>query len=406
MKILYYMPRCSAGDLLADYTDCLVSALADKATVIVASSQKEAIDRLRSERPDILHVHHCWRCLTASVLREARRQGVATVLSPHHQLAPYALRHEHRLEKQVRRLAYERRTVMSYDALLVTSDRERQQLLDSHWHDRIDVVRPATLTAAISPEDMAQQMLAFYRKVMDTRYQLLMTEEEHLALETLLHVGTLHDSSRRQVSHERILQLRSLTPAAWRRIMLMADDEDITGAVTMAIEVMQIEMPDINAQAIDRFPLRHPKTKGSLPRKLLIVNPLRKSKIKEELDEQPQELQLVITDIINAETLLREHHLSLRHLSELFETLRYTDFDEDELQIALHHLGLKRFAERLTAVLATLLSLDEGYQPTDLRTDKTTRRYIQQITNRINACTHKSNVTTNTSNSSPAPSQP
>lgn len=381
MKILHYIPRVSAGDMLADYVDAIVRSTADKATVSVASSQKAVLEQLRAEKPDILHLHLCWRWLTKGIQKEAHRLGCAVVLSPHNQLGDYATRHEQRLTKKLRKLAYEQRVASNCDALLATSDRERQQLLNNHWHDRIDVVLPSILNSHVAEGDMGEQLLRFYGKVSDTRYQLLMTDDEHQALQTLLYVGTLHDPMKRQVSHERILQLRQLKPIQWRRMMLMADDEDIRGAVDIAINAMQIDAPDISTDGIARFSLRHPKKKGSLPRNLLVDNPIRKNKIKEELEELPEDLQLVLTDLINAHHLLAEGHLSMRHLSELFETLRYTDFDEDQYNITLRHLGMHRFAERMTAVLATLMQLDEGFQPTPPRMDKTTQRYIQHITN-------------------------
>lgn len=371
-----------AGDLLADHIEALVRATGDKADVSVASSQKAAIDAIRAEHPDILHVHGSWRWLTRSVVRAAEQAGCATILSPHHELDPYPTRHEKCVRKTMRRLLYERSLTHRYDALMVSTERERQQLIDHRWHDRIGIVPASILDATCTEAEMGERAMAFYQKVCDTRYELLMTDDEHTCLQTLLHVGTLHDPSRRQVSHERILLLRQLKPSQWRRMMLMADDEDIRQTIDVAIGVMQIDAPDIDAEAIDRFDCMHPKTKGALPRKLLTSNPIRKGKIKDILAEQDAEVRLVVTDLINAQHLLDEHHLSLRHVADLFETLRYTDYDEDQFKATVKQLGMTRFARRMTQVLATLLSLGEGYQPIETLDDSTTRQYIAQITHR------------------------
>lgn len=380
MKILHYTPRLIAGDLSADLLEALVHSTADKASVDVAASQKTAIDAIRSNKPDILHVHGCWRWLTQSVVRAAKKAGCATVLSPHYQLAPYASSHERYITKSLRRAIYERRLTQSYDALLVSTERERQQLIAGKWHDRIDVVPASVLDKECPEEEMGQRIIDFYQKVCDTRYELLMTDNEHRGLCTLLHVGSLHEPTKKQISHESILNLRQIKPSQWRRMMLMADDEDIRGAIDMAVSVMQLDVPEIDASLIARFPSRHPKTKGSLPRKLLTGNPLRRSKIKEVLAEQDEEVRLVLTDLINVQHLLQEQKLSLRHVSELFETLRYTDFDEDQFQRAIKQLGLKKFSQRITQMLSTLLLLEEGYFPTDPLNDKTTKRYIEQTT--------------------------
>lgn len=382
MKILHYTPRLVAGDLLADHIDALVRATEDKASVSVASSQKAAIDAIRAERPDILHVHGSWRWLTRSVVRAAERAGCATILSPHHQLDPYPTRHEKRARKAMQRLLYERSLTRRYDALLVSTERESQQLIDHQWHDRIGIVPSSVLDATCTEDEMGDRAMAFYQKVCDTRYELLMTDDEHTCLQTLLHVGALHDPSRRQVSHEHILLLRQLKPMQWRRMMLMADDEDIRQTIDKAIGVMQIDAPDIDATAINRFDSLHPKTKGALPRKLLTGNPIRKGKIKDILAEQDAEVKLVVTDLINTQHLLAEQRLSLRHVADLFESLRYTDFDEDQFKATIKQLGMTKFARRMTQVVATLLNLSEGYHPIEPLDDTTTHRYIAQITHR------------------------
>lgn len=375
MKILHYTPKLRGGDILADHIAALVRSTETKNEVKVVSSQKAAIDAIKNDAPDIVHVHGSWRYMSRSVVRAARKIGSAVILSPHHSLDSYATRHEHHLTKVLRKTLYEKSLTQAYDALLVTTERECEQLLQDKWHDRIGVVPTSVLNSAYPENQMGSCVLDFYKKVVDTRYQLLMTDEEHIALQTLLHVGTLHDPSKRQISHESILKIRSLKPSQWRRIMLMADDEDISSVVSVAINVMQIDIPIIDAKAIDRFPLRNPKAKGSLPRTLLRES----HKAKEVLREQSEDLQSVLIDLVNIHQLMDSDKLSLRHLSELFETFRYTDFNEDDFQLAVRDLGLTAFARRMTQVLATILNLDEGYFPVNAKDDKTTRRYIAQV---------------------------
>lgn len=373
MKVLHYVSRLVEGDLLADQIEALVNATSnDKTKVFLATSQKAAMKTLEAESPDVLHVHSCWQWLTAGIVRTAHKRGCAVVLSPHGQLSPYTCHHEHQLTKTVRRIIQEQRLTHSYDALLVGSEYEREQLLQARWHDRIDVVASAVLDASITPVEMGQQVKAFYQKVADTRYPLHMTDDEHAAIHTLLHVGSLQDPTKRQVSHEDILRLRALRPSSWRHIMLLADDEDITGKLDIAIRVMQLDAPPIDATTIVRFAPRQPKVKGSLPRTLLSKS-RKHNAIISELDDS---LRLVLTDFVNVHQLLQQKKLNLRHIAELFETIRYNDFDEDDFRRAAHQMGLANFARRITAILAQLLALDEGYFPTTPLDDRTTRQYI------------------------------
>lgn len=375
MKILHYTPVLVPGSLLAQHVESVVRATRDKAQVIVVSSQKSAIDSIKKAAPDILHVHGSWKWLTESVVAAAQRRKMATVLAPHWMLQPYVVNHEGCCGKAIKKMLIEKRLTRTYDALIVSTNRERSQLLDTKWHDRIEVVASSILDNTCSEMEMGENLMAFYNKVLDTRYQLMMTDEEYHAVQTLLHVGALHDPSRRQVAHENILKIRSLKPSQWRRIFLMADDEDIRREIDIAINVMQIDAPHFATENIIRFPLRHPQKRGPLPRKLLENN----TKICKVLNEQADELQTVLVDLVNVKQYLGEDVLSLRHLAELFETIKYTDFNEDDFKHTISELGICSFTQRIMQLLVSLLSLDEGHLPIEAKYDKKTQRYINQV---------------------------
>lgn len=371
------------GHLLTDSIKALVSATEGKANVTIAASQAAAIKAIGEEKPDILHMHVCWSWWAQKVVEAARQQGCAIVLSPHGALSPFTLRHEQPLRKRLRIMVYQRKLIRQCDALLAEDEAEEEVL--KAWHDRTGLLPNALLDSSLTAEEMGNRAMAFYRKAVDTRYHALLTADERKAVFALLHVGISHEPSTRLLSHDTILNLRALKPQQWRRIMLLADDEGIRTTLDRAISVMQLDVPNIDARAIDRFPLRHPKERGSLPtKKLIAASPIKRAKTKDRLAdlELDDTLQDIAMSILNAETLLRDRRLSLRHLAELYEDIRYTDFDEDNFGLAMRRLHHRTFARRLTALLHSTMQLDEGFWPIGEKADKTARRMEQDLQTR------------------------
>lgn len=380
LKILHYTPHLHEGHLLADSILALVQAAKGKAEVTVADTQAAAIKALAEQKPDILHVHLCWTCWAGKVIRTARKEGCTVVFSPHWALSAYTRRHEKPLRKRLRWLCYQRALTRHADALLAEDQREAEQL--ARWHDRVDTIPNTVLDSSVSPEQLTTQLMAFYRRMLDTRYHVLMPQAERAATYALLHVGMSHEPSARLLSHEDILHLRSLKPAEWRRIMLLADDEGTRATLDRAIAAMQLDVPTIDARTISRFPLRHPKERGFLPTdRLLCHNPIRRAKIKDTLAalELESGLEALIVSLLNARQLLSERKLSLRHLAELYEDTRYTDFDEDRFSEATRKLGIHTFARRMTALMHNTLQLDEGFWPVAELADRTARRMEQRL---------------------------
>lgn len=383
LKIVHYTPRMLSGYLVTDSIEALAHATEGKADVTIATSQAAAIKALESEKPDIVHVHVCWSWWARKVISAACRQGCAIVMSPHGRLSAYTLRHEKHLRKQLWTWVYQKTIVHHCDALLAEDDREASEL--ERWHDRIGVVPNTLLNSVIGQEDIGTRLMAFYKKVIDTRYPRLMAAEEKEAVFALLHVGIDHDQNTRLLSHEDILSLRALKPSQWRRIMLLADDEDIRILLDRAIAIMQLDVPVVDGRTIDRFTQRYPKKRGSLPvDKMLVLNPIARSRLNDTLTELETDdtLRPIVMSLINARQLLGEQRLSLRHLVELYEDIRYTDFDEDTFSYTMRKLGMRAFVERLTALLHHRLRLEEGFWPVRERMDKKERKMERQLQGR------------------------
>ncbi len=140
---------------------------------------------------------------------------------PHWELDERARTTEQKSTKTVKTLLYQAKMVRRMDALLVSSEQERQDILKLGWTKRIDIVQDSVLNSSLGDDDMAQQTISFYRKVLDTRYQFAMTAMEKDAIPSLLHAGLAQETTHNLLPSDQLLNLRSLNPEQWRRIFLI-----------------------------------------------------------------------------------------------------------------------------------------------------------------------------------------
>lgn len=375
MRILHYIHELKSNDLLSDYLQHLVSALEEQADVYVATARTNVQEALDEHDPDIVHIHGCWDSYAYKFMETAAKQGFAVVSSPHGEIGTYAMRHEHRLNKNLMLAEYQRWMVVHSEALLVTTDEERDQLLNLGWQKRIDVIKASILDSSLSDPDMAAQMLWFYGKVLDTRYRRVMSDSEKEAIRSILHVGMAHDETAPLLDSERILTLRGLNPDQWRRILLYGDDEDIRHIIDVAAQRMQLTIPDVNTADISRYPNDKPKAMGELPNNRLIGgNKLMGRKLREVTENDPEELKQITAMLINARTLLRKRQMSMRHLAELYDAIKYIDYDESRLVDICKEMKLRPFLRRMLQILADEMGLEEGFMPDDPIADRTTRQ--------------------------------
>lgn len=372
MKVLHYIHRRLSGDLLSDSISRAVATLdgiADTHIITRADDYQPALD---NHVPDIVHIHGCWDRYAYRLMKAAQKQGYAVVLSPHGELGTYAMRHEQRIAKWWKLTDYQRWMIVNCEAILVTRNDERDELLRMGLQSRIDVVGNPLLDSTITETGAA--LMQFYQKVIDTRYHVLMTREEKEAVHSLLHVGMAGDEKWALISSNQLLMLRDIKPVQWRRILLYADDEDIRAIIDSAVARLQLSIPDINTADIARFPKEFPKAMGALePLRVLGKNRIRARKIKEETAEDPRELKELTIMLANARHLVQKRRMSLRQLAELYGRIKYSDYDESRFTEITRNLRLNTFMRRMLKVMADDLQLEEGFMPDTPKDDHTTQ---------------------------------
>lgn len=380
MKILHYISQLKEGDILSDYVRHLTDALKAVADVYVATFNSDIQEALDESAPDIVHIHGAWDRYAYRLMKTAISQGYAVVISPHGEIGTYAMKHEEHLSKSIKNADYQRWMISHSEALLATSDDERTALEALGWQKRIDVIRPSILDSTISEQEMAAEMMWFYTKVIDTRYRVLMTDSEKEAVRSLIHVGMAHDETMPLLDSDRILTLRGLKPGEWRRILLYADDEDLRAIIDKAAERMQLTIPAIDTSKISRYETDHPKMMGYLPVDRIIGgNKLTAHKLREETENDSEDLIQLTTMLINARTLLRKRQMSMRHLAELYDAVKYVDYDETRFVEITKDMKLRKFMRRMLQVMADEAYLEEGFMPDKPLDDSTTKRIMLQF---------------------------
>lgn len=378
MKILHYIPVVKADDLVSDYVKALMSAMEDIADVQLATRKNDVRKSIGELNPDIVHVHACWDRAASEAVRAAYDRGVALVVSPHNGLEPYVMRHEQCVARLLKRFMYQYRMICRADALVATSRWEYDSLMALGWKKRVCMVPSSLFDSRITASRMAENVLAFYKKILDTRYFRRMSDVEKKAFCSLLHVSKLHDMHHIQLSDEHILDIRSLNMEQWRRILLYADDEGVRPLVDKAICLLHVDVPGIDTSSIDRYHTSHPKDTGRLEGKVMLED---KTSVKNRLDDEVRAEESVLRTIcimlLNVRCHLRRKTLSMRHMAELYEIVRYGDYDEDHFVVTLKRLGIKKFAARILQVLKESMYLTDGFIPSEPLDDHGT----QQIRN-------------------------
>ena len=374
MRIIHYIDNIKAGNLLSDYFLRLTTAQKEYADVKTITQQGDFKKLLADFQPDIVHIHTCWEYQAATYANWAAKKLCAVVFSPHWELDERARTTERKSIKKVKTLLYQAKMVRGMDALLVSNEQERQDILKLGWTKRIDIVQDSVLNSSLSDDEMAQQTISFYRKVLDTRYQFAMTAMEKDAIPSLLHVGLAQETTHNLLPSDQLLNLRSLNPEQWRRIFLYADDEGVREIVDNCISRLQLNAPTIDTATIQRFPLLSPKETTSVDTDKLIGNqPMTRQRLSDYSNEEDAIIKKIATIIANTRQIERKKKLSLRLLTDLYTVIKYNDYDEDRLADVLRHLRLYRYSRRMIQLLAEKVLLKEGFMPFPPRNDRKTK---------------------------------
>lgn len=375
-KILVFVPaHVNAIGIHHELTTRLTQCLAPKADVRLATSSDRGVAS-ELKNFDIVHIFGCWSHSAFLIASRAYKEHVPYVITPLGGLQPWEMEHHsysilfREQQKLVRRAL----------AVQVCGNLEEKTFSKLGWNNRVVLIKNPVLTSLTTFEKVADDLLAVYRKVIDSCARLLLTNEEQHLIGRLLQMGV--DSQALSAYASEISEsLSSLTEEAWRKIFIYADDEHISGPIAKTVRSLNFSDKVIDATVIDRFCRERFYNDGNLKDDALLSKSLLlRNKVKEVFDAQGKTEQKVCLALLNLHYELGRHTASLMHLADVYQLLRLKDMDEDAVAEMIHRLKLDDFTQRLTAVLAEFLGLTEGFMPFSAKRGRGTKRIYKMIT--------------------------
>lgn len=293
---------------------------------------------------DILHVHGCWDRRVARMAMAARDRGARVVLTPHGGLEPWHVAERRRRPGWAADLRWQRRLTTAAYAVIAQGRVEAESLAALGWNPRVEVIRNAVVTSSVTPESMALQTAAVYRKVMDSNTVEHLSADGRRLLRLLLKAGVTGD--RRWVGGD----IPSVDDADWHRLLVYADHENVRETVDRGCRALGLTPEGADTRLVASYLPRgyaRPTVEADTPAGIV------------------------------AET--RARGATLRHVVELDRALRRPGTDDERLRETLAGRRLLSQLRRLLAVAAELTGLDEGYWPAEPLSDGGTKRILNQI---------------------------
>lgn len=358
-RMLHFAQKLKSDKLMSDYLQALTSEAADEGCMAMGHGGEKLMPQTT------LCLHNPLSLRQQLKAKRAVRKGAAVVAMPHGELSTFMLSHEHWLRKRLLLLPGARQMLKRADAVVALTDEEAKRIGQLAPQTRVVVIPTQIYTSEQTVEDEQAAWAQLARKIDDTRAPLLTSWDEAKAIATLVTAALVQPNDTPHTYPEHIIKLlNTATDEQWRRLLLYAESEGVLGLVATGADRLGIGLPQTDIQHIDRFALRHPKFTEALPSDhTLHPHHALSWRLKSASQEAAPELKALCTLIVNAKMLKEEHRLSLGSVMNVYDYIRHTDFDEDELWRLLGRLRIRRFAKHLLGLIVELTGLEEGYQP-------------------------------------------
>ncbi len=319
---------------------------------------------------DILHLHGCWRNSSSSIVKMALKQGCRLVVTPHGELEPWVQKEKRWHEKMPKRLLYQRDIIRSAYAVIVQGPMEAECMKLLAWNPRTVVIRNAAITQSTTAQEMTRQTQDLYRKVLDSNPLELMSNDLRLTLKAIITTGITGDRRWLDALDDDIPDvITSPSNNEWRLLLLYAHQEDITRTLQRGIHILGLDAPEMDVEKIPYF----------VPPNYQAAESIGKT-IGNEFATENERL-LATFKVIRK--LIANKQLSIKHLVELDSELRHHGCEEELLADDLKERHQWKLASRIMQIMADRTGLTEGFMPVSPIDDRTTRKLLRQVDNRL-----------------------
>ena len=350
MKIIHYIPRTDATNASAtEYVNCLVRSTANVAESYVIT-QKDLgtsaimirtrfLHKLKEIQPDIVHIHAAWDSNAAVVEHTARSHGFYTIVSVHGGLAPEVMELEFFKHKLPRIIGYEFQMVRKCSVIVAISEKDEQQIKQLKWKKRI-VTIPHPSLHLTNDDETSELLMSIYRKVLDTNYMERITKEElefvHYCVKIALWPAGTQETQ--EVKTDNL---------SFRRIYIYAYDNNITQLFTTGAQMLGVQIPPCpDVSSMPRFKVKQ-------KRNTEIGN---YQKLQEAIYSVIPGTKIEIARTPAGATIYRT-------MCDIFQALRFHDYDEDNFSEIIKKKGITKFTSRLLHQLQEAFGLELGYMP-------------------------------------------
>lgn len=353
MTILHYIPAMNMKSKASLYVNSLV-----RSTERVASSHvieekdlgtplldfiHHGYKKLKECNPDIVHIHAAWNFRAALFARLARHLGYFVVVSPHGGVTHETITQNLWKEKLPRIIAFQFRMLRKSRLVIAVSQDEFDRLKRLGWKKRMILV-PQSPTDNIGNDELCSQIMAAYRKVIDTHYLERITENEigftiRCVREALRRDGCFMQDDEPYEMPDGL---------SFRRIYIFAHDNSVTPLLLEGAKRLGFSMPSqLDVEVLPRFKEKQKRQtcKEKNFRKFCEI------------------LKKEIPDADNDVHLTPQGEISLIAFANVYCTMRFNDYDEEKLMANMKSARLEKYTAQMMYLFQQLFNMEEGFMP-------------------------------------------
>lgn len=366
------------GSVICDIGNIKLHHFDIRASLLHITSHCEVSRLLLDIHPDIIHIHGGWDNRLAYVARKAKKIGIPCVLSSHGAFAPEIMQtflFSHRIPSMI---LYQYNEISNVTYIIVNSESEKEQLLRFYDADKFAILPEPIANTVAQIEWHVRKIILIYRKILDSRCHFAsMPKSIKEMVIGLMREGCRSGNDNPVISNELREKIGSISQREWRYLYIVGHFNCLLDTFALAFQRMNLPMPKPPTGIQPAQKTRYKVSKSALNGMSLVhASQLNKSIIDSIADVKVREIAIML---LNAKVLVDKKVINLYDLTRLYVTMRYEDYDEDQLAKSLKLLHIYTFTANIEVLLYNLCGLTEGFMPIAEYNGFKSKRMIRRI---------------------------